>query len=413
MDEIRSQLGQIAEAFQAYLPNVLIAFGLIVLALVLARLISEFIRRRVDRSNLGAVANRDALGPGNPSLGKSLGAAAFWFIFLLFIPAIVDRLGLGQVLAPLDTMLSTMMAYLPHIAGAAIIIAFGFVIATVARRAFTSLLSAAPIDHAAKQIEIGDFIKGKEIVRAFGLIVYVAILIPTFILALEALSIESISAPLTVMLETMLNAIPKIIAATFILFVFTLFARIVRSLIISVLTGMGFDSFWRQLGIAIEQQTDEETAAQSMKTPLTSPTVIAANIAMAAMLIVGAITAAQQLNIDPLSTALSQILAVGGQILLGSIVILAGIPISRFVANTLQRTGDARSELVATVVQWGIMVLVTAIGIREMGLGEDIIFAGFVLILGAAAVAAALAFGLGGRGAAARFLERLDREGGE
>ena len=60
-------------------------------------------------------------------------------------------------------------------------------------------------------------------------------------------------------------------------------------------------------------------------------------------------------------------------------------------------------------MQWGILVLVTAIGIREMGLGEDIIFAGFVIILGAAALAAALAFGIGGRGAAARFLERIDR----
>jgi hypothetical protein len=45
-----------------------------------------------------------------------------------------------------------------------------------------------------------------------------------------------------------------------------------------------------------------------------------------------------------------------------------------------------------------------------MGLGEDIIYAGFVLILGAACIASALAFGLGGRGAAARLLERLDRE---
>jgi Na+-driven multidrug efflux pump len=147
-----------------------------------------------------------------------------------------------------------------------------------------------------------------------------------------------------------------------------------------------------------------------MKGQAISPTIIVANIAMAGMLIVGAITAAQQLNIEPVSTALSEVLSVGAQILLGSVVILAGIPVSRFVANTLRRAGDPRSELVATAVQWGILVLVTAIGVREMGLGEDIIFAGFVLILGAAALAGALAFGIGGRGAAARFLERLDRE---
>ncbi|MCB2098069.1 MAG: mechanosensitive ion channel [Parvularculaceae bacterium] len=408
MDQIRAEIERSLEQFAAFLPNVLGAVGLAVLGLILARVLSEFVRKRVDKSKIGQAANREAIAPGSPSLGKSLGAAVFWFILLLFLAPILTTLGLSETLAPLNSMLTTVMEYLPHIAGAAAIIGIGFVIATVARRAVTSLLSAAPIDHAAQRAEIGDLIKGTEIARAAGLIVYVLILIPIFIVGLEALAIESISKPLTVMLQTMLNAIPSIIAAALILFVFTLFARAVRSLLISVLTGVGFDNFWRHLGIVIDQRDIDEPAA-APKAGIT-PTVVVANIAMAAMLIVGAITAAQQLNIEPVSTALSQILSVGGQILLGSIVIFAGIPISRFVANTLRRAGDARSELVATVVQWGIMVLVTAIGIREMGLGEDIIYAGFVLILGAAALASALAFGIGGRGAAARFLERLDRD---
>lgn len=409
MDQIRLDLERTWEQVRDYLPQVLGALGLALLGIVLARVISEFLRKRIDGSKIGIAANRDALGPGNPSLGKSLGSAAFWFILLLFIAPVLTTLGLDETLAPLNSMLMTVMEYLPHIAGAAIIIGIGFVIATVARRAVTSLLSAAPIDHAAKRADIGDLIKGTEIARASGLIVYVLILIPTFIVGLEALAIRSISEPLTIMLQTMLNAIPSIIAAVLILFVFTLFARAVRSIIISVLTGVGFDNFWRQLGIVIEHKDMDEVAAPKHSGGIT-PTIVVANIAMAAMLIVGAITAAQQLNIEPVSLALSQILSVGGKILLGSVVILAGIPISRFVGNTLRRAGDARSELVGTIVQWGIMVLVTAIGIREMGLGEDIIYAGFVLILGAASLAGAIAFGIGGRGAAARFLERLDRE---
>lgn len=410
MDEFRTELERSIEAFGPYFWNVLIALGLTVAALVIARLVSEFVRRRVDKSRIGVAANRDALGPTSPSLGKSLGSAIFWLILLFFIPWILTYLGFARVLTPLNNMLATATEYLPRIVGAAIIVGIGFVIATVARRAITSLLSAAPIDHAAKRVEIGDLIKGTEIARAAGLIVYVLILLPTFILALEVLAIASISQPLTAMLQTMLGAIPSIIAAVLVIFVFTLFARAVRSLVISFLTGMGFDGFWEQFGIAVEHHEDHEIARREMRRPVISPTIVVANIAMAAMLIVGAITAADQLRIEPVSSALSEVLAVGGQILLGSIVILAGIPVSRFVANMIRRTGDARSALVATAVQWGILVLVTAIGIREMGLGEDIIFAGFVLILGAVAFAAALAFGIGGRGAAARFLERLDRE---
>jgi len=41
-----------------------------------------------------------------------------------------------------------------------------------------------------------------------------------------------------------------------------------------------------------------------------------------------------------------------------------------------------------------------------MGLADQIVMLAFGLILGSAAIAAALAFGLGGRDAAARILER-------
>jgi hypothetical protein len=407
MEQIRAQLERSLELFLAFLPNVLGALGLAALGLILARVVSEFVRKRVDRSRIGMAANRDALGPGKPSLGKSLGSAVFWFILLLFIAPILTILDLTETLAPLNSMLTTVLQYLPRIAAAVFIIIIGYLIAMVARRAVQSLLAAAPIDHAARRAEIGDLIKGTEIANAAGLIVFAFILIPAVIAGLDALAIESITEPATRMLQTLLDAIPNIIAAVIVLSLFTLFARALRAFMISFLTGMGFDNFWRHLGVAVEHR--DVPRPEPGRGPAITPTIVVANIAMAAMLIVGAITAAQQLNIEPVSTALSQILAVGGQILLGSIVIIAGIPVSRFVANLIRRTGDARSEFIATAVQWGIVVLVTAIGIREMGLGEDIIYAGFVLILGAAALAAALAFGIGGRGAAARFLERLDR----
>jgi hypothetical protein len=50
--------------------------------------------------------------------------------------------------------------------------------------------------------------------------------------------------------------------------------------------------------------------------------------------------------------------------------------------------------------------LFTAIGLTFMGLADQIVMLAFGLILGSAAIATALAFGLGGRDAAARVLER-------
>ena len=54
-----------------------------------------------------------------------------------------------------------------------------------------------------------------------------------------------------------------------------------------------------------------------------------------------------------------------------------------------------------------IIVLGTAIGLRFMGLADDIINVAFGLLLGAIAVAFALAFGLGGRDAAGNAVKRM------
>ncbi len=51
-----------------------------------------------------------------------------------------------------------------------------------------------------------------------------------------------------------------------------------------------------------------------------------------------------------------------------------------------------------------ILVLAGAIGLSQMGLAERIISLAFGIVLGAAAVAFALAFGLGGRDLAAKKL---------
>jgi hypothetical protein len=62
-------------------------------------------------------------------------------------------------------------------------------------------------------------------------------------------------------------------------------------------------------------------------------------------------------------------------------------------------------------VRYAIIALFTAIGLTFMGLADAIVMMAFGLILGSAAIATALAFGLGGRDAAARALERWENGG--
>ena len=83
-----------------------------------------------------------------------------------------------------------------------------------------------------------------------------------------------------------------------------------------------------------------------------------------------------------------------------------GILLANILAAAASKEGKPSSEIISTLVRWGVIALATAVGLRFMGLANDIIVLAFGLILGAVAVAVAIAFGVGGRDAAKRLLDR-------
>ena len=104
----------------------------------------------------------------------------------------------------------------------------------------------------------------------------------------------------------------------------------------------------------------------------------------------------------------------GGSVLLGSVMIAVGFWLSNLAYEAIVRVYGNRSLAIANVARFAILGLVIAMGLREMGLAEDIVNLAFGLTLGAIAVAVALSFGLGGREAAGRQMEHwLSRWRGE
>jgi len=101
---------------------------------------------------------------------------------------------------------------------------------------------------------------------------------------------------------------------------------------------------------------------------------------------------------------LSQVTELGGQVVFGSAIVLVGVVMARLVARLV---GDAVGESgLPSVLKYAIIALAVAMGLRFMGLANEIVNLAFGLILGSAAVACALAFGLGGRETAHQLLQR-------
>lgn len=71
----------------------------------------------------------------------------------------------------------------------------------------------------------------------------------------------------------------------------------------------------------------------------------------------------------------------------------------------MRASGMGQANLLAGLTRAVVLIFVGAIALRQMGIADEIVVIAFGLLMGAVAVAAALAFGLGGREVAARELE--------
>ena len=125
---------------------------------------------------------------------------------------------------------------------------------------------------------------------------------------------------------------------------------------------------------------------------------------MIAIILVASIEAARQLGGDDIAIFLAQVTALGGKVIFGTLIIVAGIFLANIIA-TLVGSGTGEGSFGQTIVRYAIIALFTAIGLTFMGLADQIVMLAFGLILGSAAVATALAFGLGGRDAAGRIAD--------
>jgi hypothetical protein len=102
----------------------------------------------------------------------------------------------------------------------------------------------------------------------------------------------------------------------------------------------------------------------------------------------------------------TQFTAFAGQVILGLAIFGLGLYLANLASNTIQASGAAQAGLLAMAARVSILVLAGAMALGQMGVASDIINMAFGLLIGAIAVAVALAFGLGGREIAGRELDK-------
>jgi hypothetical protein len=313
---------------------------------------------------------------------------------LLFLPAILGALQLEGLLDPVQGMVDEILAFLPNLFAAGLILVVGWFVARIVQQIVTNLLAAVGVDRLSEQVGIATALGKQKLSALVGLLLYVLILIPVLIAALDALQLAAITQPASDMLNTILGAFPAIFGAFLVLAIAYIVGRVVSGLITNLLSGVGFDTVLTRLGLG-------KAAAEGQRTPSD----IVGYLVLVAIMFFAAIEALRLLNFDLLAEGLAQFTGFAGQVLLGLIIFAIGLYLANLAARTIQDSGAAQSKLLALAARIAILVLAGAMALRQMGLANEIVNLAFGLLLGAIAVAVALSFGLGGRDIAARELE--------
>lgn len=378
--------------------------GIVVIILVVTWLLARLVRTAIARL-VTRMPALDRPGGDGESLGSSLGIIASLIVWLFGLVAVLNVFRLDQVLQPIIVMLQTVLGYLPNVLGAAFVFIIGLLIARIVRQLVETTL---------RTVDVGRFVRAgvsrledeagtasdarpraaartdgsgsdADLVRAVGAVVFGLIMIVVAIAALQILGIAAVSEPATRMLTLVFAAVPNILAAALLLAIGVFIARFAGDLLGQILAGLGTD---RALHDADILPRDRSAVGAITR------------VAQVALVLFFSVMAAQMLGFPQITAFLAEVLGLGGRVLFGGAIIAAGF----FIAGLLARltSGSTASQ----VIRYATIALFVAMGLSFMGIADSIVQLAFGAIVVGAAAAAALAFGLGGRDAAARTLAR-------
>jgi len=196
-------------------------------------------------------------------------------------------------------------------------------------------------------------------------------------------------------LSTFLSYLPQLVGALIILIIGYIVAKVLQALVGRVLRGVGFDG-WMERG-GIKQFFDR---AQTNHTPAT----ILGLLVFWFVFIIALTMATDALGIPQVSAVLGQLIAYIPSIIAAILILILAALLANFLSGIVR--GATGSDLLANIARYAIIVYAVFAAITQLGIAVELTAPTFLILLGAVALAAAIAFGIGGREVARDILEK-------
>ena len=355
------------------------AAAVLIIGVFISYILRALVSGAINRTGFGKKAKTTG---GN--IGKAIGKAVFWLAILYTLFLTASRVGMGSYFGPVENLFIDISGVVPNLIGAGFIGFIGLLIAKVAGTAVSSVAEAAQVDALAARSGLTSATGSSgSISKLLGKVIFVIIIVPVAIAVLEKLNMASISEPLTGMLNGFISFLPALVAAAILLAVTIFIGKFVSNFLQNLLSGLGFDN---SIGAIMSLDDGEE-----MKT---SPSKAAGYLAFIIILVIGVSAAVDILGNDTLTEAFTTVQNFGGSLLRAAVLIGIGVFLANFMGRFLSTIMNAK---LAAFVKYFAMVLFVFLGLSSLDPEGKIVPVAFSAFVISASVAAAIAFGLGGR----------------
>ena len=344
MEKISQSVTDTLPSNLQWLAGPLIAIGVIIIGYFVSKIAQGIVSSAINRTGIGRKVKTTG---GN--IGKSLSKAVFWVLWLIFI---LTGLGefplLSNQLSFLNGMMDNILNYLPQLAVGAFVLTVGVFLSRVVKEALTSTLEAAQIDNLVTRFGLtGDGEKSTSLAKSSGLIIAAIVIITAAATAIGIWDIPGVSDPVGNLLNAILGYIPRIIGAAIILCIFVFIGKFVSNLAKSTLPALGIDNSLSSF------------ASLDGKGTNFIPSNVIANIGFIGVALTGLTAAMKALGINELTNVFNTLLEIGGRVVLGAVIIGAGLFITNFIAKIVTQTSG---DLAGKIIKYATMVIVIFMG---------------------------------------------------
>jgi len=214
---------------------------------------------------------------------------------------------------------------------------------------------------------------------------------------------EAVLTALTNALNIILTFIPKFLGFLVILLVGWIVASVVSRVLTALLRRIGFDRLSDRVGLTrVEQQIGVRMDTAG----------ILGKIVYWFIFLIFLVPATDALGISTVSAVLSGLVAYIPNVFVAILVLFLGTLLATFVSDIVRGATQAANvgspTILSGIARWAIIGFAALIALEQLQIAPALITVLFTAIVGSVALAFGLAFGLGGRDTAARWLNRTE-----